>query len=52
MNEHTTHQERRSSTRWGPGSVADVVAKAGPNPPADAEDGGGRRGPLEDGVTP
>jgi hypothetical protein len=52
MNEHTTHQERRSSTRWGPGSVADVVAKAGPNPPADADDGVAASRHLKDGVTP
>jgi 2-polyprenyl-6-methoxyphenol hydroxylase-like FAD-dependent oxidoreductase len=35
----------------GPDAVADVVAKAEPNPPVDAEDRGGRVAPLEDGVT-
>jgi NADH dehydrogenase FAD-containing subunit len=33
-------------------SVADVVAKAEPNPPADAEDGVAALRHLEDGVTP
>jgi NADH dehydrogenase FAD-containing subunit len=36
----------------GPDSVADVVAKAEPNPPADAEDGVAALRHLEDGVTP
>jgi hypothetical protein len=36
----------------GPDSVADVVAKAEPNPPADAEDGVAAMRHLEDGVTP
>ena len=36
----------------GPDSVADVVAKAGPNPPADAEDGVAAVRHLEEGVTP
>jgi hypothetical protein len=33
-------------------SVADVVAKAEPNPPADAEDGVAALRHLEEGVTP
>ena len=36
----------------GPDSVADVVAKAEPNPPADAEDGVATLRHLEEGVTP
>jgi hypothetical protein len=36
----------------GPDSVADVVAKAEPNPPADAEDGVATLHHLEEGVTP
>jgi MFS family permease len=36
----------------GPDSVADVVAKAEPNPPADAEDGMAALRHLEDRVTP
>ena len=36
----------------GPDSVADVVAKTEPNPPADAEDGVAALRHLEDGVTP
>jgi hypothetical protein len=35
-----------------PDSVADVVAKAEPNPPADAEDGVAALRHLQDGVTP
>ena len=35
-----------------PDPVADVVAKAGPNPPADAQDGVAAVRHLEDGVTP
>jgi hypothetical protein len=35
----------------GPDSVADVVAKAEPNPPADADDGAAALRHLEDGMT-
>jgi NADH:ubiquinone reductase (H+-translocating) len=35
----------------GPDSVADVVAKAEPNPPADADDGVAASRHLKDGVT-
>jgi NADH dehydrogenase FAD-containing subunit len=35
----------------GPDSVADVVAKAEPNPPADADDGVAALRHLEDGAT-
>jgi 2-alkyl-3-oxoalkanoate reductase len=35
-----------------PDSVADVVAKAGPNPPADAEDGVAALRHLQERVTP